>query len=505
MGFASKIAASQNQMRTGDAPGGVPASLQAGNSDAPPGGTPYPASAQTSQGKPAAYGQSYPQQGPPPPAGSPYPQGPPGPVGARPPGPPGPPGPPRPPGAQYGPPGGAAPATPQQVASYRQLLISTIQEKQLQHFYPQDKLESLVQSLAADAPAKLNKLMHEWNVSIEIAMDVIKLSLFDVILYVDDSGSIEFEEGGIRKDQLRQIITTVATAASTFDQDGISVRFMNSVEVGDGIRSADDVNKLVSRVRFQGLTPLGTNLRNKVLDPLVVGPARSGRLQKPILIITITDGQPAGEPRDAVAEVIRYSSEEVSRTPYGRGAVSFQFSQVGNDTRAREFLASLDEDPRIGGLIDCTSNFEVEQDEMSRANPPVYLTRELWCAKLMLGAIDSSYDTKDEKAAGRAGGAAPPPPSQYGGYSQAPSYSQPGGQHGYPSYGQPAGQPGYGQGYGGAPPQTNYGQAYGGYGAQSYQPSYPAYGGAPAGGQGGYPPQQQQQPPYGAPPAPPRY
>lgn len=264
-----------------------------------------------------------------------------------------PPGPPRPPGAPFG---GLPPATPQQVASYRQILISTIQEKQLQYFYPPGKLDRIVQDLAVEAPGKISKLMHDWNVSLEIAIDIIKLVLFDVVLYVDDSGSIEFEENGVRKEQLRNIITTVATAASTFDQDGIAVRFMNSMEFGDGVRSADDVNRLVGRVRFQGLTPLGTSLKAKVLDPLVVGPARAGRLQKPVVVITITDGQPAGEPRDAVTEVIRRASDEVTRSPYGRGAISFQFSQVGNDTRAREFLSTLDEDPRIGGLVDCTSS-----------------------------------------------------------------------------------------------------------------------------------------------------
>lgn len=190
----------------------------------------------------------------------------------------------------------------------------------------------------------------------EVATDVMKLALFDVILYVDNSGSIEFEENGVRKEQLKHIISIVATAASSFDQDGISVRFMNSMEVGDGIRSADDVNMLVSRVRFQGLTPLGTNLRNKVIEPMVVGPARAGRLDKPVLVITITDGQPAGEPHDTVANSIGYAVSEVSRTRFGRGAASFQFTQVGNDVRARDFLSALDEDPSIGNLIDCTSS-----------------------------------------------------------------------------------------------------------------------------------------------------
>ncbi|RMZ40526.1 hypothetical protein AFCA_004132 [Aspergillus flavus] len=524
----------------------------------PPPPSPHGSSTRSAPGpeypsQPSSHGPGYPPQN------APYPGGP-----ARPPqqGTPG----PGPQGAPYGPPGGASPApraTEQQVAAYRQLLISTIQEKNLQNFYPPEKLNLLVQSLADDAPAKINKIVQEWRVPTEVAMDIIKLSLFDIILYVDDSGSIEFEERGVRKEQLRQIIGIVATAASTFDEDGISVRFMNSMERGDGIRNADDVNMLVSRVRFQGLTPLGTGLKNKVLDPQVVGPARAGRLQKPVLIITITDGQPAGEPLDCVANSIRYAVDEVSRTPFGRGAVSFQFSQVGNDSKARDFLSSLDEDPSIGNLIDCTSNFEVEQDEMSRAVPPVYLTRELWCAKLMLGAIDSSYDTKDEKAAGRAGPGGPqgpggpggfggpqgpggpggfggpqgpgapggfggpqgpggpggfrgpggpppgpqgPPPGQYGGYNPGPGY----GQRGNPNQPPPPGPYGPGPGYGQAPyppsqgqgPPPGYGQPqpYGGYGTP---PPSAGYGQPPAGATRGYPPPQS---PYGyAPPPPPRY
>ncbi|KAG2415030.1 hypothetical protein HFD88_006220 [Aspergillus terreus] len=503
-------------------PGNKPVPAPSPQPQAYPGARPSPSPA------PQGYPPSPYSQAPPPPQG--YPQAPP--YGQPPPGPPsqqyGAPGqyPPQPPshyppqqapypggpgqqpGAPYGPPGGAPPsarATDQQIGAYRQLLIATIQENQIQYFYPPDKLDRLVQNLANEAPAKINKLCHEWNVPQEVATDIIKLSLFDVVIYVDDSGSIEFEERGIRKEQLKQILGIVATAASTFDQDGISVRFMNSSEQGDGIRNAGDVEMLVSRVRFQSLTPLGTGLKNKVLDPMVVGPAKAGRLQKPVLIITITDGQPAGEPIDTVANSIRYAVDEVSRTPCGRGAVSFQFSQVGNDNKAREFLRSLDEDPSIGNLIDCTSNFEVEQDEMMRAVPPVHLTRELWCAKLMLGAIDHSYDTKDEKAAGQGGLPPGPPPGQYGGYNQGPGYGQPGpyGQPPAPSYGQPApynpgGAPGGGYGQPQYPPSQGHPPAPG-YGQQQYR-GYGPPGGAPP--PSGYPPQGA----YGqGPPPPPRY
>src|SRR5215469_3090013 len=99
-------------------------------------------------------------------------------------------------------------------------------------------------------------------------------------------------------------------------------------------------------------------------------------------------------------------------------------------------------------LIFTRTDYENESDEMRRQG--VDLTPELWLVKLLLGAIDSSYDRKDEQR-----GSAPPP----GGY---------GGPSG--GYGGPQG------GYGG--PQGGYGPAQGGYG-----------GAPPPGGQYGRPPQ----------------
>lgn len=205
---------------------------------------------------------------------------------------------------------------------------------------------------------------------------------------------MEFEEEGERINDLGVIISRVAYIASLFDDDGIQVRFMNSNVEWNNIRQGHPIQEDVKKMKYQGMTPLGTSLRNKVLDPLVIGPARAGRLRKPVLIITITDGQPMGEPKGAVQEAIRYASAELARLPrYGAGAVSFQFAQVGNDAKARSFLAELDSDPVVGGMIDCTSSmyhlrlishvlmasdFEFEQDEMSRLTPPVPLTPELW-------------------------------------------------------------------------------------------------------------------------------
>jgi hypothetical protein len=100
---------------------------------------------------------------------------------------------------------------------------------------------------------------------------------------------------------------------------------------------------------------------------------------------------------------------------YGPDAVSFQIAQVGDDRKAEEFLAALDAHPKVGGLIDSTGNFEMESAQMKRMTGQD-MDPSLWITKMLLGAskmasrgefmdeanlrsaVDSSYDTKDERA-----------------------------------------------------------------------------------------------------------
>lgn len=185
---------------------------------------------------------------------------------------------------------------------------------------------------------------------------------------LDNSGSMTLNEGGERIEDLKLIMQRAVKVATLFDDDGISIRFLNNWHSDpamdgfdmrrlDGIRNQQMVDHVVDKIQYVGLTPLGTELRNKVIEPLILGPARNRQLQKPVLVITVTDGSPAGEDPNVIYDVIRYASNELSRMPqYGPGAVAFQFAQVGNDQHAREFLAKLDSNPQVGSLIDCTSS-----------------------------------------------------------------------------------------------------------------------------------------------------
>lgn len=79
-----------------------------------------------------------------------------------------------------------------------------------------------------------------------------------------------------------------------------------------------------------GTTPLGSNLDRKVLQPMVLSQARNNSMQKPVLVICITDGEPTGEPKDTVRQVVMNAKQHLQNTPYGSGAVAFQFAQVSN-------------------------------------------------------------------------------------------------------------------------------------------------------------------------------
>lgn len=179
----------------------------------------------------------------------------------------------------------------------------------------------------------------------------------------DNSGSMLFEDNGERVKDLKLILSRVAFAGSLFDDDGIQVRLMNTGFQGyqnlvlDGIRSEQQTEALIERVKWSGLTPLGSELRKQIIEPIVLDKARRGQLRKPVLIITITDGQPAGEDKDELYNTIRYAATELSRMPqYGRNAISFQFAQVGNDQAAKAYLAKLDSEREFGDLVDCTSS-----------------------------------------------------------------------------------------------------------------------------------------------------
>ena len=246
----------------------------------------------------------------------------------------------------------------------------------MQGFYPTG--DPRLDLYASRAPAQVDQLCARWRIPPEIGRDVAKLALFDIIIFIgessllfvsttsnsqkDDSGSMVLDEGKRVKD-LKAILSRLLFAVMLFDDDGISVRCMNTNPTEkapnvrlDNIKVEQEVEMLVSNIHFTGQTPLGTMLRKKVLEPMVIKKASTNDLPKPVMVITITDGEPNGEGKRDVHNAVSSASSGLTNTRYGAGAVAFQFAQVGDDEEATNFLQKLDKDPQIGHLIDCTSS-----------------------------------------------------------------------------------------------------------------------------------------------------
>lgn len=82
---------------------------------------------------------------------------------------------------------------------------------------------------------------------LELAFSMASLALYDIIIYADDSGSMAFEEGGERINDLKLMVGRVADVATMFDDDGILVRFMNGNLEGNGVRDSGSAAQLISQ------------------------------------------------------------------------------------------------------------------------------------------------------------------------------------------------------------------------------------------------------------------
>lgn len=66
---------------------------------------------------------------------------------------------------------------------------------------------------------------------------------------------MQFEENGERIDDLKLILNRVVQAATLFDDDGISIRFMNTnlpPGMGDNVTSEHQIQSIMNSVKYSG-------------------------------------------------------------------------------------------------------------------------------------------------------------------------------------------------------------------------------------------------------------
>ncbi|KAF8246484.1 hypothetical protein K440DRAFT_662074 [Wilcoxina mikolae CBS 423.85] len=244
----------------------------------------------------------------------------------------------------------------------------------------------------------------------EIAKDLSLLTLYDLVMLVDDSTSMEFTEkkdpsdddttARKRKDTLLKVLEEVCATYECIQEDktkGVnSIKFFNT-RTGWGNVTKSKLDTKKRTFKCQGVTRIGSELKRKIVEQYVFKKDNSA-MQKPLLVIVITDGKVfvtlkvhvEGESEGLLEHVVINCvlACEADATGRGKQAVSFQFAQVGRDREAAIFLKNLSKDSKVGKYVDCVLNTSLDY---------IYKDEMKWgiIAQLLLGAIQEQWSNKN--------------------------------------------------------------------------------------------------------------
>lgn len=311
----------------------------------------------------------------------------------------------------------------------RNKLTKCYNDNGLSVYYSQAQLEQIInraQSINIERLKSLIKLESD-----DLVTDIYQLIFYDVAILCDDSGSMNFNGGECIED-LKFVVGVIASVVTLFDEDGISIRFLNNSIELDNQTDSNVVENSINGVKFYGGTPLGSALRRKIVQPFVLDRISSRSFTKPLMVIILTDGVADDNPQ--VEQCLADAKKALYTNNLGKGCV-FQFAQLGKDLSAQKFLEQIDNNgggsginalnkfknklgsvfgsskasgsspvssrygemasAGYGDIVDCTSGYDLESADVQKKHG-IHLTPYMWNIKLLLGAIDAEYDGLDE-------------------------------------------------------------------------------------------------------------
>ncbi|KAJ8108355.1 hypothetical protein ONZ43_g6451 [Nemania bipapillata] len=299
---------------------------------------------------------------------------------------------------------------------FKQNLDNMVKRGGLEKFFPPgDPYVDQVAEKAAQLKDDPNNLLNS-----PAQIDALaKLALYQPILYCDDSGSMWNEDNGPgsnKGDRWRSQIalvkkmTNITTRAIPDRKKGCHLRFINR-----DTPEANDLNDVAIEKIFNdygrgnGWTPIGTKLRDHVLDQFIYKELATGELiKRPYLVMCITDGFPTQERampgttpgledvnqnQDAFRfrKEIRNCIKMLEDKDYKPETVKFSLSRIGNITdwedklEADKFWDDLKSDDTIQDVLHMTEDILDEKFQAKTDQKDL----EVWLLTTLLSPIQS--------------------------------------------------------------------------------------------------------------------
>ncbi|KAI1346929.1 hypothetical protein F5Y01DRAFT_261316 [Xylaria sp. FL0043] len=179
----------------------------------------------------------------------------------------------------------------------------------------------------------------------ELMPKTTQVTMHQQVIYCDDSSSMNntkgMKEERWKKQKALALRIALITTRILPDGEGVALVFIN--KKSDGRLNLDfaGIEKGIDETETRGDTPIGTNLKNKILDPMIYSKLRNETIERPLLISIITDGSPSNEARDTLANAIVECGNKLVNAGLPRDSVKFFIGQVGSAESAAKFLDSL--------------------------------------------------------------------------------------------------------------------------------------------------------------------
>ncbi|EFW99766.1 transcription factor [Grosmannia clavigera kw1407] len=146
----------------------------------------------------------------------------------------------------------------------------------------------------------------------------INQALYQHVIYCDDSSSMKRQSRWENQKQLVERLTKIITRVLPVGE-GVTLRFINrELAAADSSLTAESVNQILGPMTWQpgGDTPIGTNLRSKILEPLVYAKIADKTFSRPLLVVVITDGMPEPESNSALTGAILECGRKLKEAQY---------------------------------------------------------------------------------------------------------------------------------------------------------------------------------------------
>ncbi|PYH75264.1 CMGC protein kinase [Aspergillus vadensis CBS 113365] len=202
----------------------------------------------------------------------------------------------------------------------------------------------------------------------------VKTSMYQQVFYCDDSSEMRRENRwDVQKELVKQLanVTTQLLPAGR----GVGLRFVNcEVNIFPNL-AVDQVKKILDSAPLGpgGNTAIGTNLRSRILEPLVYSKVSSQRLDRPLLIIITIGSYPESRAESEFVKAIIECGRKLELAGYPRRTVIFMIYQIGTSKKTSKFVRRLKDDPDLFPMISVFSEWkEVEEETLPTYDVKTY-------------------------------------------------------------------------------------------------------------------------------------